>query len=87
MSSLHKGQRGPLLSIEEIVSLFYKGRREAPSRCKGECVSLRDREDDILLLSVSEIVVFFSTERVTSFSVQRRECVLYTEEGVSLCYQ
>ena len=46
-----KGQSVPLLYIEETMSLFYKGRRETPSRCKGECVSVRDREDYILLLS------------------------------------
>ena len=51
VSSLHTGQSVPLLYIEETVSLFYKGRRETPSRCKGECVSLPDREDDIVFLS------------------------------------
>ena len=46
-----KGQSVPLLYIEETMSLFYKGRIETPSRCKGDCVSLPDREDIILLLS------------------------------------
>ena len=54
------------------MSLFYKGRRETPSRCKRECVSLPDREDDIVLTSASESVFFFSTERMT-----------YSEERVS----
>ena len=87
VSSLHKGESVPLLYIEERVSLFYKGRREAPSRCKGECVSLPGREDAIVFLSASESVFFFSTERMTySFFVQRSECMLYTEERVSLYY-
>ena len=58
------------------------------ARRKGECISLPDSEDDILLLSAYESVLLFSTERMTnSFSAQRRECVLHTKEGVSFCYQ
>jgi len=52
------------------------------------CISLPDSEDDILFLSAYESVFLFSTERMTNFfSVQRSECVLYTEEGVSFCHQ
>ena len=91
------------------MSLFYKGRRETPSRCRGECVSLPYREDDILLLSLcigecvpllyreddllllcaeervcsphrGESVPLLSVEEADSFSVQRRECLLSTED-------
>ena len=74
-------------SVQKRECLLYMEQRDS-SRRKGECISLPDSEDDILLLSAYESVLLVSTERMThSFSVHRRECVLYTEEGVSFCYQ
>ena len=51
VSSLNRGESATLLTGKASVSFFYKGRRETPSRCRGECASLPDRHDDILLLS------------------------------------
>ena len=60
-----------------------------------ESVSRLHREDDILLLYTEErvpsrhrgeSVPLLYVEEADSFSIQRRECLLYTEETVSLCY-
>ena len=93
MCSLHRGENVPLLSLEEADSLSRKRREcllyteERVSRClmeRRQTPSLY-REESACFLHKAESVPLLYVGEADYFSVQGKECLLYTSDRVSLC--